>query len=680
MVLTMRIGRFLSLTVALAGTALAQRVGTPTDALDKLSVEELFQVQVTSVGRKAQQLSKAPAAAFVLTAEDIRRTGATSIPEVLQWVPGLTVEHLDGRSWIVSARGSARLYSDKILVMIDGRSLYTPLFSGVIWDSIDVPLEDIEQIEIVRGPGSVMWGPNAVNGVINIITRKARATKGTQIRATAGNESSSVGARWGSAPNERLAYRLWGSLERRTPAYDSPGFYHFTSGDWYESVVRNLNWESGRLGFRVDGQPGEKDQLMLQGDISKMGRQNPMVYSTGEEPYAERVEGHAAYQSGYIQGRWTRTHSAGSESIWQFSFDRTRIAYPFISGPVNNLTADYQRRHSGERNEVYWGVGYQQYWDDVVSTRFVSFQPAASVFRVADAVLRDEIQFISGKLMASAGIRLDYNSYRHLEYQPSFRLLYTPNARQSAWIGASRAVRVPSRLDRNIQVDEELPSVMGIPMEVRLSGNPALLSEKARSIEAGYRFQAGQRWSVDASAFASYYADLRAVSIPLSPEMDFSARGLTLLMNAGMHNIGSGRSYGGEVWATWHVTPRWRLLPSYSYLNESRWVVQSPGAVSRFDGEPSSFPHQGLLRSQFDISRTVQLDVMARARSRDDYLGLPGAVLTDVRLGWRPFRSGELGLAVHNLTNRHIYAGYPEVITFAIPLRRTFSVKWVSRF
>jgi iron complex outermembrane recepter protein len=680
MIFGMRIVRYLGVAVTLAGTVFGQRVGAPTDALDKLSVEELFQVQVTSVGRKAQQLSKAPAAAFVLTAEDIRRTGATSIPEALQWVPGLTVEHLDGRSWIVSARGSARLYSDKILVMIDGRSLYTPLFSGVIWDSIDVPLEDIEQIEVVRGSGSVMWGPNAVNGVINIITRKARATKGAQVRLSAGNETSSAGARWGAAPSERLAYRFSGSLERRTPAYDSQAFYHFTTDNYYEPTLRNLNWESGRLGFRVDAQPGEKDQLMVQGDISKMGRQNPMVYATGEEPYVERVDGHAGYEGGYLQARWTRTHSSGSESVWQFSFDRTQIGYPFIRGPVNNLTADYQRRHSGERNEVYWGGGYQQYWDSVVSNRFVSFQPATSIFRVGDVVLRDEIQFVPGKLMASAGIRLDYNSYRRLEWQPSFRLLYTPNARQSAWIAASRAVRVPSRLDRDIKVDEELPSVMGIPMMIRLNGNPELQSEKARSLEAGYRYQSGQRWSIDGSAFASYYSGLRAVTTPLTPEMVFSAQGLALLINARMGNVGSGRSYGGEIWATWHVTPRWRLLPSYSYLNESRWAAQSPGTVNRFDGEPSSFPQQGLMRSQFDISRTVQLDVMARARSRDDDLGLPGAVLADVRLGWRPTRAGELSLAVRNVANRHIYAGYPEVITFAIPLRRTFSVKWVERF
>src|SRR5580704_8007069 len=208
----MKSAQVFALTVCALQPALAQQVGAPTADLDKVSVDELFSVQVTSVGRKAQERSKAAAAIFVLTAEDIRRSGATCIPEALQWVPGLTVLHLDGRSWVVSARGGARLYADKILVMIDGRSLYTPLFSGVIWDAIDVPMSDIEQIEVVRGPGAVMWGPNAVNGMINVITKKAQQTKGGQVTASAGNETRSLETRWGAAPSDKIAYRVWGKL------------------------------------------------------------------------------------------------------------------------------------------------------------------------------------------------------------------------------------------------------------------------------------------------------------------------------------------------------------------------------------------------------------------------------------------------------------------------------------
>ena len=265
--------------VSLVAAAWAQHVGAPTDDLTKVGVDELFSVQVTSVGRKAQQLSKSPAAVFVLTAEDIRRSGATSIPEALRWVPGVTVLSLDGRTWAVSIRGSDRIYANKILVMIDGRSLYTPLFSGVIWDAIDVPLGDIEQIEVVRGPGAVMWGPNAVNGVINIITKKAQQTKGSQTSISAGNEArGAVESRWGAAPNDKIAYRVWGKLDYRTPAYDSSGMFHFSTSSYLDPSIRNLDTATGRMGFRVDGQPNEKDQWMIQGDLFKTDRQDPVAF------------------------------------------------------------------------------------------------------------------------------------------------------------------------------------------------------------------------------------------------------------------------------------------------------------------------------------------------------------------------------------------------------------------
>ena len=244
-------------TLSLLATASAQRVGAPTDDLTKLGVDELFSVQVTSVGRKAQQISKSPASVFVLTAEDIRSSGATSIPEALRLVPGLTVLSLDDRSWAVSIRGSARMYADQILVMIDGRSLYTPLFSGVIWDAVDVPMSDIEQIEVVRGPGAVMWGPNAVNGMINVITKKAQQTKGAQVTASAGNETRSLETRWGAAPNDKIAYRVWGKLDERTPAYGSPGEYYFDTFSYRDPSIRNLDTATGRMGFRVDGRPNE---------------------------------------------------------------------------------------------------------------------------------------------------------------------------------------------------------------------------------------------------------------------------------------------------------------------------------------------------------------------------------------------------------------------------------------
>jgi iron complex outermembrane recepter protein len=659
----------------------AQQLGSPTGELTNLSVDELFKLQVTSVGRKAQQLSKAPAAVFVLTAEDIRRSGATSIPEALQWVPGLTVLRVDGRTWAISARGSARNYSDKMLVMIDGRSLYTPLFSGVIWDFVDVPLEDIERIEVVRGPGAVMWGPNAVNGVINIITKRARATRGAEVSVASGNElRGSVFARWGAAPSEKFAYRVWAKLDDLNPAFSSPGYYLFQTKFPYRQPmpVTDLNSQTARVGFRMDAQPSEKDGLTVEGDFYKTGRQDVLGYPILMPGKADLTNGHTGDVGGFLQARWTRTTSVDNEASLQFTFDKQQLDFPFVGGDLNNLTLDYQkRRQTSDRNEVYWGLGYQQYWDDMHTERYIGFQPSSSVYRDGYVVVRDELQLIPNRLLASAGVRLDYNSNTRFEFQPSFRLLYTPSARQSAWIAFSRAVRVPSRVDRDSSSEIGEQMVQGLPIGLTVAGSTAMRSEIERSAEIGYRLQSGQRWSVDASLFWSYYSKLAVLSIPRYPTMTLEGGLPVLHMTLPETNLGTGRSYGGETWATWQVTPKWRLIPSYSYLNEVRW---KPGPAYGWFFDSFGSPHQGSIRSQHDLSRNWQFDLMARARSRDAPFNLPGVLLVDARLGWRPSRDTEFSFSVQNLTGRKVLEAYSESAFASIPLQRTFVFKFTQRF
>jgi len=662
--------------------AFAQRVGVPTTDLDNVSVDELFSVQVTSVDRKAQELAKAPAAVFVLTAADIRRSGATSIPEALELVPGLTVLRLDGRSWTVSARGGAREYADKILVLIDGRSLYTPFFSGVIWDAIDVPLEDIEQIEVVRGPGAVMWGPNAVNGVINIITRNAHNTKGVQLSAAGGNEDHDAQLRWGGAPNDRIAWRAWGKFDYLTPAFGSPGYYNFNTLLEYRAPdIQNLDSGTGRIGFRVDGQPTDKDQWLVEGDLFKTDRQDPLAIPS-VYPAISQTQAHSDYFGGYLQGSWTHTASPGAENTLQISYDRTDLSYFIAGGKLNNLNINFQsRQQTSERNEIYWGAGFQQYWDETAHTGWLNYVPANSTYRVGDIVGRDEWQFVPGRLMGSAGIRLDYNSYRQFEYQPSLRLLFTPDNRQSAWAAVSRAVRAPNRLDRDMDQYAGTTQILGIENQIWVLGSKTMLSEVERSAEAGYRYQSGQRWSVDGSVFFSSYERLRAIQDSLLPALTFQ-NGLPLFeTSASMCNCGAGRSYGAEIWGTWQVRPGWRLSPEYSYLTETRWLPASPNRRYVWDGTPVDLKHQGAVRSQHDLTRTLQFDLTARARTRYDVLyHLPGVLLLDARLAWRPWRSGEFSLAVKNLAGREVMEGYGDLSTVAIPIRRTYVLKWTQRF
>ena len=659
----------------------AQRVGSPTDDLTNLSVDELFSVQVSSVGRKAQELSKAPAAVFVLTAEDIRRSGATSIPEALQWVPGLTVSRLDGRSWSVSARGGSRLYANEILVMIDGRSLYKPLFSGVIWDTIDVPLEDIEQIEVVRGPGAVMWGPNAVNGVINIITKSSRATKGGSASAAAGNElRGELESEWSAAPNDHLAFRAWGKLDDREPAFGSPAYYNYVNSIYREPSVNNLNAESGRLGFRVDAQPKEGDQLMVEGDIYKMGRQDKLDSPVLLPDLVDSLQGHSGSAGGSLYSRWSHTTPAGTESVLQFSLDRTDIDYSFVGGISSNLTMDFQnRRLTGERNEIYWGAGFQQYGDDTYGNPGFSLNPNNFLYRDGDVVIRDEWQMVPGRMMASAGLRLDYNSYRRLEFQPSVRLMYTPSRHQSIWASISRAVREPNHGDMAERA--ELPEMQnGIPILLEIAGSPTLLPEVDDSVEAGYRFQSGQRWSIDISGFRSYYSRLIGIAGSAMPQVSFTNGVPTVVVATTMTNAGTGCSHGAELWATWQMAPGWKLMPSYAYVDDMRWLPTVPGRIYAWNYLPSDLRHQGWLRLEHDFSRAWQADLNVRARSRDVGLQLPGWMLIDAHLSYRATHSGTLTVSVQNLAGREVLEGYSELVFPAIPVRRTFVIQWTQRF
>jgi len=676
-------GRFLTALILMPAGLLAQRIGSPTDDLDKVSVDELFKVQVTSVGRKAQELSKAPAAVYVLTAEDIRRSGATSIPEALEWVPGLTVLRGDGRSWVVSARGGARQYADRMLVMVDGRSLYAPTFSGVIWDLITVPMQDIERIEVVRGPGAVMWGPNAVNGVINIITKStARGTRG-QISQSNGNQvANATELGWGARAGDHLAYRVWGSMVYNRPAFSSEGYTQLTDQVPYRlDRVADLDGGTGAAGFRLESTDVGTDHWMAQGTMYRLGSQDLTVYPVIIPFSVDVLHQHVNATGGSFQARWTRTTSEGNERSLQFSYSTDDPGYAFMDTQFHNLTLDYQQRQqTGERNEIYWGVGFQQYWDTTTSKRLIAFTPAAAVYRAGDVVVRDEYQLILGKLMASAGLRVDYNSFSRWENQPSVRLLYTPDAKQSVWIAASRAVRVPSRIDRNILYQPGITIRGGLPITIIANGSPSMLSESERSFETGYRLQSGQRWSVDVSTFLTYYGRLIGVSQPAMPTVSFQGTTPVIVMPSVYGNNGTGRSYGAEVWGAWQVSDGWRLVPGYSYLRETRWLPANGPRTYFYDTPLAQVPHQFSVRSQHDLSRWWQLDLMARARSRNDGMNLPGTVLFDARLAWRPSRSTEVSASVQNLTDRRILETYLENPMVAIPLRRTFLIKLVQRF
>ncbi len=446
--------------------------------------------------------------------------------------------------------------------------------------------------------------------------------------------------------------------------------------------LRDLDTGSGRVGFRFDGQPTQHDQWMIQGDAYRSDQQEQVGYGLVLPAKVDLENGHADFEGGSIQGQWTKSSSTSSEGVIRFSYDKTKIDYPFIAGDLNNLTVDYQRRwQTGERNEIYLGFGYQQYWDNTTGRRFINFSPAASTYRDGDLVLRDELQLLPEKLRVSAGIRLDYSSYRQWQYQPSLRLLYTPGAQQSVWIGVSRAVQVPSRFDRDMRSSFGSSLVPGVPIPVAVfaQGSPNIRSEVERSLEAGYRLQSGQRWSVDTSVFWSYYNRLQAFQAPIMPQVSFTGQAPQLTLTGTGVNAGTGRSYGAEIWSTVQVTQNWRLMPAYSYLNEANWLPSATFYRFSFEDNPATLPHQGSLRSQYNLWRTVKLDLMAKTRSRDRSLGLPGVLIVDAHLSWRPYRSGEIGFTVQNIANRQVLECFSLSPNIAVPSRRTFVFKWTHR-
>jgi iron complex outermembrane receptor protein len=391
--------------------------------------------------------------------------------------------------------------------------------------------------------------------------------------------------------------------------------------------------------------------------------------------------GQSEYFGWNIQGRWIHATSSGENTL-QFSFERTDLDYPYLNDDLNNLNVNYEsRRQTSDRNEFYWGGGFQQYTDSADLNRMFSYNPPKSVYRDGDIVARDEWQFIPGRLTGSAGLRLDYNSYGQLDYQPSVRLLYTPDNKQSAWMAVSRAVRAANRVDRDFKGDPGVALADGLPMGLFMYGTNAMRSEVERSVELGYRYQRGQRWSVDGSVYWSYYERLRAIEGSNMPALSFPGGVPTLTASVYTCNCGAGRSYGGEIWGTWQVRTGWRLSPSYSYLNETRWLPSSPYLLYLWDGTPVDLAHQGVLRSQHDLARNLQLDLTGRARSRDEVLyHVPGVFLMDARLAWRPWRTGEFSLTARNLAGRQVMEGFPELQTVAVPIRRTFVVKWTQRF
>jgi len=624
----------------------ASAVVNPVTPLD-ISLEDLLNANVTTASRKEQRLKDVAAAIFVISREDIERSGATSIPEVLRMAPGIQVAKLSNNRWAVSARGFNGRFANKLLVLMDGRSIYSPLFSGVMWEAEDTLLEDIERIEVIRGPGAAMWGANAVNGVINIITRHARDTQGNLLVASAGTkERDSLAFRHGG---EALGghYRVWGRTNSRDNSIDMAGN---TSIDGAHDK---------RIGFRSDWSFAAGDRFMLTGGAYSGATGDKWNTPSVTSPWGfVPMEMRQTTDGLHVLARRDWKHASGSESSLQAYIDNSELKIQdAIKQTRTTIDLDFQNRiHFGSRHDVVWGIGYRNSQDRINGWGIISVAPERDNFNLFSTFINDEVVLIPEKLKLMAGVRLEHNSYTGFEPQPNLRVLWTPTLSQAAWASASRASRTPSRGELNTQIDLlAQPGAPGVLYQYSptAAGNYRVIAEKVTAFELGYRNQISKNLSFDAAVFHNQYNDLHSGG--LGPQ-DFTFFPGYVIQTVIPNNNLKARSHGLELAIDYRPVSWWRLQPSYSYLNLKTTSLTTDQFdlinAALIDGRAPK--HQLSLRSSMSLSSNTQFDLWLRHVSALNYADQTGAKIPayttlDMRYAWRPVRGLELSVVGQNL-------------------------------
>ncbi len=577
--------------------------------LKGLSIEELMEIDVTSVSRRREPFFEAASAVAVVTAEEIRRSGVTSLPQALRLVNSLHVARQSQGTWAISARGFNATTADKMLVLIDGRSVYTPLFSGVFWDVQDVLLEDVERIEVIRGPGATVWGANAVNGVINVITKPAADTQGGLAVAGAGNEERGLGAaRWGGALGERGHYRVYGKYASRDALQLRDG------GDAGDDM-----W-LGQGGFRSDWRTADGDAVTVQGDAY-----------TGR--LSEPLAGDSNRDGGNLLGRWSRRWAERSGVELQVYYDRTHRAIPAVFEEHRD-TWDVDFQHDfelGKRQSLIWGLGFRHSRDRVRNSSQVEFVPDRLAQDLFSAFVQDEISLRDDRLRLTLGTKLEHNEWTGLEVLPNARFSLALGERRILWGAVSRAVRTPSRLDEDVVLrPRQLPGF------VALVGNPEFEPETLIAYELGHRTQVGPDVIVDNAVFYNVYDDLR--SVEPAPDGGFPFT---------LGNLANAETWGLETRINWQPVEWWRWRFGYAWL-DGRYSVD-PGSRAAVQPQGNDPEHRFLVRSFVDLPGGVELDAWLRWVDRLPAPEVPSYFELDFHLGWRPREALELALIGRNL-------------------------------
>lgn len=583
-------------------------------ALADLSLEELANLRITSVSRRAERLSDAAASVYVITSEAIRRSGATTLAQALRLAPNLQVAQTSAGQFAISARGFNNAIGNKLLVLIDGRTVYTPFFSGVFWDQQDVMLQDVARIEVISGPGGTLWGSNAVNGVINVITRSSQETTGGLLVAGAGTDHLQAAARFGGLLGERGHFRLYGKRTRHENTRSEEG------------TDLPDGWDLQQVGFRADWSVA-RDSFTVQGDLHS-GASDPVRLGPLD---LGRLEARGAN----LQARWRRDLGDDSSVRVQAYYDRSTREDPLLYRPEVEI-ADIELQHAwtAGAHRVVWGGGHRQARDHVEPGLFFGFHPAERTLKWTHLFLQDSIK-LSETVDLTLGAKLERNDYTGTETLPTARLAWKVGGDALLWGALSRAVRAPARLDRDISLPPVPPFL--------IAGGPTFVSEVVDVVELGWRAQPSPVLTYAITGYHNRWDRLRSGQLP---------------PDAQVQNMIDGETFGVEAWAAWQVTPRWRLSGGTTLLREHLRVKPGstdPTGPSALGNDPS---HQWMLRSAWDISPTVDLDVSLRRIGALPDPAVEAYTALDVRLGWRPRNDLSISLVGRNLLDdRHAEFG-----------------------
>ena len=619
----------------------------PTDRqaqqLKSLTLEQLGNVEVTTQSKEPTEVWNTPAAIYVLTADDIRRAGVTNVPDALRLVPGVNVFRVNGsRNWAVGIRGLADQFSRYVLVLIDGRSVYTPLFGGVLWTINSVMLEDIDRIEVIRGPGGIIWGADAVNGVINIITKHSQDTKGALMSTGGGNvDQNTEDFRYGSEHNG------W--------TWRANAFGFVRSPEYHIENQPNYDWSRDvQAGFRLDRVSG-RDEFSLQGD-AYWGKFGDAQSLSTYDPAATFI----SYKSTDVSGgdlrtRWRRRFSNKSDIYLQAYWSHDHRIGSNFGEERDNYDVDFLHRLPATTHQQFtWGAGIRI---SPSTTRHTvptdGFNPAGRTESIYSGFLQEEFRLVPGKLSLIAGSKLEHNNYTGFEYQPNVRMLFTPTEKFSAWASIARAVRIPDRVNEDIQNDIYVPSP-GL-IFLRLNGNHNLISERLIAYEGGFRTLIAPRLYLSATGFYNAYRNIIAVGAlkvgtPTVPPYPPGTRLFTVNYINGIH----GATDGAEVGPDLQAASFWRIRPGFSYLNVD--LSNEPGSTNTLTLNSlrgSSPTYQAFIQSNVNLPRHFEFDQSFRYVDSLPAQKVRAYTTADARIGWNPSKNFSVSVTGQNLLQPH---------------------------